>query len=238
MKDQLNGMIFQSGMSILPQKIDMFLRHWQLLSDANQRFNLTAIEDENEAAEKHYLDSLLALPLLERLAASGAQLADLGSGGGFPGLPLAICRPDINFTLIEATGKKCDFLEHCASELGLNNVTVLKLRAEEAGREPDLRQSFDIVTARALAPLNVLLEYGLPLLKVGGRLLAYKGANVRQELEEAAHALAELGGEALELHQYRLPNSGEMRLIAEIEMVKKIGQKYPRRPGMPSKRPL
>lgn len=278
MNDLLEAMMKRANVSFSAQLRDPLAQHWQMLSAANREFNLTAIADEAEAAEKHYLDSLLPLPRIRELIAgrggnagtnagisdindnggdnsgdvsdisvsggnsgdagdNAVRIADIGSGGGFPGLVLAVCLPEAEFTLLEATGKKCGFLRDCAAELGLDNVTVLQLRAEEAGRLPELRFSFDLVTARAVAPLNVLAEYALPLLKQGGRLLAYKGPEYESEMAGAEQALKALDGAVANVSKFQLPSGGE-RAVVEIISLLNCAQKYPRRPGMPSKRPL
>lgn len=211
--------------------------HWQLLSAANRAFNLTAITDDVTAAEKHYYDSLLALPALGG-AAAGAAVADIGSGGGFPGLVLAAACPQLRFTLIEATGKKCEFLVDCSQKMHLDNVKVINMRAEEAGRRPELRGQFDYVTARAVAPLAVLVEYAAPLLRVGGSLVAMKGGNFAAERQEAENALRLLHCTAAPTQCHTLPQSGEQRALIIIRKEMETEEKYPRRPGMPHKRPL
>lgn len=237
-RQHLAGLLALPGAPQLSEKqLAQLARHWQLLSAAAQHFNLTAIADDAEAAEKHYFDCLLALPALAG-AAAGAQVADIGSGGGFPGLVLAVACPQLQFTLIEATGKKCAFLQDCCNQLGLANVRVLTMRAEEAGRAPDLRAAFAYATARAVAPLAVLAEYALPLLRVGGRLVAFKGANHAAEQAAASHALQLLQAEAEAPLLFTLPQSGEQRALLSIRKCGETPEKYPRRPGMPAKRPL
>ena len=213
--------------------------HWQLLMTANESFNLTAAKDRADAAERHYLDSLLPLPVFKSLLKEGGSIVDLGAGNGFPGLALALALSGTKISLLEATGKKCAFLEDAANALGLSErVQVLNLRAEEAGRAVTLRGSFRIATARGLAALNVLLEYAFPLLEVGGFLLAYKGGNYQAELDEAANALKELGGSLEQVFACDLPICSEKRTLLAIRKNEPTPEKYPRRPGMPTKRPL
>ncbi len=239
METLLEELFNQAGLEINAWERASLARHWRLLYAANQQFNLTAIQEDALAAEKHYLDSLLPLAQL-REAAGGRQalLADIGSGGGLPALPLAICLPDFSFTLLEATGKKCAFLAETVEKLALANVSVRKLRAEEAGRDPALRAGFDFVTARAVARLPVLLEYALPLLKPGGRFFAYKGAEAGLEVRESSRALAVLGGKISAVHDFTLPLSKEQRTVIQVTKEKKTPDRYPRRPGMPGKAPL
>lgn len=224
----------EAGLALPERAFSQMARHWALLQEANARFNLTAITQQAAAAEKHYLDCLLALPVLD---ACPGPFCDLGSGGGFPGLVLAMARPERPATLVEATEKKCAFLEQAAAELGLQQVRVICARAETVGRDPAFRGQFPVVTARALAGLNVLAEYALPLLSPGGMLLAYKGGNVLEETSLAAHALDVLQGRLGPIRSYTLP-SGDQRSLVSIEKVGPTPDAYPRRPGMPGKRPL
>ena len=212
--------------------------HWQLLAEANSHFNITAITDPAAAAEKHYLDCLLAgAAAAAYLPATGA-VADIGSGGGFPGLVLAAASPQLDFTLIESSQKKTAFLLESAAQMGLDNLRAVPLRAEEAGRNPSLRAAFDVVTARAVAELNVLAEYSLPLLREGGFFLALKGPEPQEELAGAAHALKLLGGTVAQVLTYSLPCSQEGRSVVVLRKSAPTPEKYPRRPGMPNKRPL
>lgn len=213
-------------------------RHWLLLEQVNSRFNLTSINDAVIAAERHYLDCLLGGSLADPLWPQGGSCADLGSGGGFPGLVLAAAYPSRRFTLVEASRKKAAFLNDCAAELGLSNMAALPLRAEDAGREPRLRGHFDCVAVRAVAELAVLAEYALPLLKTGGLLLAWKGPEPQAEIIAASQALQLLGGEVEALRPYRLPLLDEGRSLVVVKKSGETPEKYPRRPGMPEKRPL
>lgn len=231
----MRSLLDRLELGLSPAQLEMLERHWQLLLAANREFNLTAISDPEQAAEKHYADSLLARPAF---AGRPGRALDIGSGGGFPGLVLAVACPDWDFTLLEATGKKCAFLERCGRELGLSNVRVLNCRAEEAGRDPALRAGFDLATARAVAPLAVLAEYALPLLRLGGRLAALKGAGWEAELAQAEAALALLGGGVAQAIPQQLPRSGDQRALLLIEKLAPTPDKYPRRPGIPQKRPL
>ena len=216
---------------------DRLACHWQLLLAANERFNITAITEPRAAAEKHYLDCLLAADKAARLLPWGGSAADIGSGGGFPGLIMAAACPDIRFTLIEAMGKKADFLTGTVAAMELANVTVRTMRAEEAGRHPELRGGFALATARAVAELAVLAEYALPLLAEDGVFLAMKGPGAGEELAAAAKALEILGGELTEKEEYVLPE-GSGRTLLVFRKTAPTPEKYPRRPGMPTKRPL
>jgi 16S rRNA (guanine527-N7)-methyltransferase len=202
----------------------------QRLLETNRAFNLTAITDLDQAWRKHVLDSLSLLPLLRAQPDLG-HIADVGSGGGLPALPLALALPDHSFTLVEATGKKASFLTDVSHELGLRNVVVVAERAETFGQGAG-RARFDAVTARALSRLPVLLELTLPLLRVGGVCLALKGEQAQLELAEARAALELLGGEA------RAPQRTETGTIVIVDKVRPTPGRYPRRPGEPKRSPL
>lgn len=204
-----------------------------LLTAANRTTNLTRITEPGEFLIRHVLDSLSLLPFLPE----GANLADVGSGPGFPAVPLAVVRPDLGITAIEATGKKCAFIESVRDELELANLRVLHRRAEEAGRDPELRESFGRVTGRALSALPVLLELTAPLLKPGGQLLAMKGANFQPELDAAAHAADELGLVYLGVDTPPVPALAQSRIL-RFEKTARTPEKYPRRSGIPAKNPL
>ncbi len=206
-------------------------RFLQLLLERNEQFNLTAIRDENEAWERHILDSLT---LIGPLAGSGAEtVADVGSGGGLPGIPLAICLPGVSFTLIEATGKKAAFLREAIETLGLTNARVVQERAETLGRDHHaFREQFDAVIARAVGPLRVLLELTAPLAKVGGFVLAVKGERADAELADARAALHALHA----AHVQTLPTPTGR--IVVIEKQRKTPRQYPRLPGEPKRKPL
>ena len=200
------------------------------LLEANRAFNLTAITDLDAAWQRHVLDSLSLLP---SLAADPAlqRIVDVGSGGGLPGLPLALALPERSFTLLEATGKKAAFLAEVSQELGLRNVTVVPERAESFGQGAG-RAHFDAATARALSRMPVLLELTLPLLRVGGMCFALKGEQAQAEIEEARRALSLLGGEVRETR--RTPTG----TIVIIDKPRPTPPRYPRRPGEPKRSPL
>lgn len=231
-----DGVLHMLGISLDESQQQAFARYAAELAEWNQRFNLTAITAPEEITSKHFLDSLSCWQVMQ--AAPGVNVVDVGSGAGFPGLPLKILRPELQLTLVESTGKKADFLSYMVQVLGLEGVQVLALRAEEVGQLAEHRRSFDWALARALAPMAVLAEYLLPLLKVGGRALAQKGAGVRAEMQDGLAAIELLGGGLSELHRVQVPGLDEERYLVEIHKVGETPEKYPRRPGMPSKRPL
>lgn len=208
-----------------------FDTYMELLKDWNTRINLTAITEDEEIRLKHFQDSLSILPYIE-----GGSLVDVGTGAGFPGLPIAIERPDVSVTLVDSLDKRVKFLQCVADTLELKNVTCIHARAEEFGRKPEYREKFDYATARAVASMPVLLEYCLPLLKTGGRFLAMKGANASEEKFEKA--LEILGGKLVRQDTFLLENSELQRCIFVVEKFRQIPSKYPRKPGTPAKQPL
>lgn len=211
---------------------EKFDKLFDLLLEHNKMYNLTSITDRDGVYMKHFLDSLAG----EKFIKNGANVVEIGSGGGFPSLPLKIVRGDLSFNLIESTGKKCSYLDNCVDKLALDNVTVKNIRAEDGGKDKALREKFDVCIARAVARLNTLCEYCLPFVKLGGRFIAYKG-DAQEEIEEAASAINILGGEIEEVEKYQLPNGDKRALI----VIKKVGGtplKYPRGQGKERKNPL
>lgn len=213
----------------------LFSKYTDLLLSYNEVMNLTAITDKEEIKIKHYLDSVA--PLAFSLIPDGAKIADVGSGAGFPGVPLKIAKRDICLTAIDSLKKRLNFLQTVKNELSLDNFDTVHLRAEEAGQNKELRESFDIATARAVANLSVLAEWCLPLVKVGGSFIALKGPSPEEEIEEAREAVSVLGGEIADVFTVNLPGN----ITHSIVLIKKISQtpsKYPRKPGKASKQPI
>jgi 16S rRNA (guanine527-N7)-methyltransferase len=219
---------------IAEEQMRLLRAHYDILVRENAKYNLTAITGEDEAAVKHYADSCAALTAIEFPA--GARLIDVGAGAGFPGLVLKIMREDIYLTLMDSTRKKADFGQLCIEALGLKNTRAIHLRAEEMGQSPSHRGKYDIATARAVAPVRVLAEYMLPLLKPGGLMLAYKGPSAGEEMAQAAGALKILGGTVLRAHSAGL--EGFSHAIVCIQKIASTPSRYPRKAGLPAKTPL
>lgn len=218
------------GLNIDENKKNLFKSYFSLLTEYNSRFNITAITDEREVIVKHFIDSALGVELLK-----GETLADVGSGGGFPAIPLKIIKPDLKITLIEATEKKCEFLKTVADTLNLKEVTVLCGRAEEFAKKSEYREKFDICTARAVARLNILSEYCLPFVKKGGIFLAYKG-DADEEVRDSENAVKILGGKIITHDKYVL--DGAKRSLIVIEKQKNTDAKYPRGNARIKNKPL
>lgn len=218
-----------------PGFADAIQRYVGLLLEANRRLNLTRVVEPEAVARLHLLDALSALPIIDELAPRRAL--DLGSGGGVPGIVLALARPSVEWLLVDSVRKKVDAMRSFVDALGLPNVAVLAERAELLGRDRAHRGAHDLVAARACAALPVLAEYALPLLGVGGTLVAWKGRITADELAAGAEAAALLGGAALELQPSGVPALGDHRFVL-VRKERPTPERYPRRPGEPSRRPL
>jgi 16S rRNA (guanine527-N7)-methyltransferase len=224
------------GLRLTPAHLRAFGIYSARLVEWNERVNLTAITDPQEIQVRHFLDSLSCLLVMR--PQPGLRVADVGSGAGFPGLPLKIVCPGLDMTLIEATGKKVDFLRAIVGELGLERVTLLAERAEAVGQIAAHHERYDWVLARAVAGMRTLAEYLLPLCRVGGRCLAQKGEGAPQEVAGAQHAIELLGGHIAQLKSVELPGVPETHYLVQMDKRAATPPGYPRRPGMPSKRPL
>jgi len=224
------------GLELGSRELALFSRFMESLSAGAARHNLTAITTPREIVAKHFLDSLAGLLVID--PAAGTRIIDVGSGAGFPGLPLKIVRPELKLTLLESSRKKAGFLEAVVGELGLEGVLVTGRRAEEAGRDPAHRGTYHWAVARAVAPVSVLSEYCLPFLRVRGVLVAYKGPEIGAELEQARRALEILGGAVREVLEFTLPGVDDRRSLVVIDKTAPTPERFPRRAGMPAKRPL
>jgi 16S rRNA (guanine527-N7)-methyltransferase len=219
-------------------QVATFGAYARALQEENLRQNLTSLRDRASIEQRHFGESLALLQALEELGVQMSPAIDIGSGAGIPGLPIAIARPEVDVTLLEATGKKAGFLERMARELGLANVLVLNARAEDAARDPAHRGLYALALARAVAPLRVLLELAVPFLVTGGVLAAPKGSGARGEVQEAAAALEELHAEVEETRPLVNGAPGPSPTLVVVRKVGETPERYPRRPGIPSKRPL
>ena len=206
------------------------------LLEWNQKFNLTAIRDAESIRTKHFLDSFSCV--LAWKASPPNQLIDVGTGAGFPGIPLKILYPSLRLTLVESVGKKAMFCQHIVRVLGLEHVEVIQARAEDLGQDPRHREKYDWAIARAVANLNVLSEYLIPLVKIGGTVLAQKGESGPAEAQSAEEAMKLLGGKLKQLIPVNLPGVADDRYLVVVEKVAATPPRYPRKPGIPMKQPL
>jgi len=224
------------GITLNDAQMSAFATYHDALVTWNSHTNLTAITDEEGVRVRHFLDSL-SIAKADPLKA-GARLIDVGTGAGFPGLALKIVYPEVQVTLLEATGKKIAFLEHVIQQLGLHGVETLHARAVDAGQLPDQRGAYDVVTARAVARLPVLLEYLLPLAKIGGRCIAMKGKTAEEEARDSEKALRVLGGKLREIIPITLPGIDESHHLVVVEKIAATPRQYPRKPGIPTRKPI
>ncbi|MEW6085576.1 MAG: 16S rRNA (guanine(527)-N(7))-methyltransferase RsmG [Chloroflexota bacterium] len=221
---------------ITGRQVMALLTYEKELLDWNQKFNLTAIRDAESIRTKHFLDSFSCV--LAWKANPPASLIDVGTGAGFPGIPLKILYPNLKLTLVESVGKKAMFCQHIVSVLGLEHVQVIKARAEDVGQDPNHREKYDWAVARAVANLNVLSEYLLPLVKVGGTMLAQKGESGPAEAQSAEKAMKLLGGNLRELVKVNLPGVAEDRYLVLVDKTAATPAKFPRKAGVPAKQAL
>ena len=206
------------------------------LLDWNQKFNLTAIRTPEEIESKHFMDALSLLPALQHYRVG--SLIDIGTGAGFPGIPLKIVQPDLHLVLVESVEKKAGFCRHIVSTLELADVEVVAERAEAIGQNRQYREQFDCAVARAVAALPILLEYLLPLVRVGGIVIAQKGGSAGQEMEQAKNACAILGGGKMHSEKVHIPGLDDERYLIIVEKVRNTPAQYPRRIGLPARKPL
>jgi 16S rRNA (guanine527-N7)-methyltransferase len=226
------------GIALGDREVRLFERYYEELAVWNRKVNLTAITERDEVQSRHFVDSLsvvLAVPT-DRLVS--ARIADVGSGAGFPGVPLAIVFPESRVTLIESTAKKTAFLSHLKESLGLGSLVVLTGRAEELAHRPDLREKFDLVLSRAVAEMAALSELTLPFCRVGGTVVLHKRPGIADELGRASHAIETLGGQLSRVVDVDIEVMEDKGTLVVLDKVAPTPTRYPRRPGMPAKRPL
>jgi 16S rRNA (guanine527-N7)-methyltransferase len=226
----------QFGIHLTQRQISAFERYEAELLDWNERFNLTAIRDSESIRAKHFLDSLSCI--LAWRENPPACLIDIGTGAGFPGIPLKILQPSLQLALVESVGKKAEFCRHLSTALALDNVEVLQTRAEEIGQLAKHREHYDWAVARAVANLPILVEFLLPLVHVGGSILAQKGESGPAEAHASEHAIRLLGGRLRQLIKVNLPGVADERYLVIIDKVAATPPNYPRRVGVPAKKPL
>ena len=212
-------------------------KYYEMLVEKNKVMNLTAITEYEDVLKKHFLDSL-ALSQLMKLSGKKYKLLDMGTGAGFPGIPLKIVFPELEVTLMDSLNKRIVFLQEVISELGLIGITAIHGRAEEAALKPEYREKFDFCVSRAVARLVSLAEFCLPFVKQGGFFIPYKSGEINEELQEAKFAIRELGAEYRKTYEYQLPNSDIQRTLIQIDKTKQTPKRYPRGGGKPLKQPL
>lgn len=222
------------NIAVNDKQIRNFYDYMQLLLEWNKKINLTAILDPDEIIVKHFIDSVS----INKFISKDSSVIDIGTGAGFPGIPIKIINENTSMTLLDSLNKRIIFLEEIIKSLDLKNIIATHGRAEDFGKNSEYRQKFDYATSRAVAPLNYLLEYMLPFVKLGGKCICMKGLDIEEELLRAENAISKLGGEIEEILKIKLPESDIERNIMVIKKVKDTPSKYPRKAGMPKKSPL
>ena len=230
LKEKLN----EFNIEISDNQLEKFDKYMRLLLEWNEKINLTSIVEPDEVKIKHFLDSLTVLKYIH----DDDKVIDIGTGAGFPGIPLKIMKPDAKITLLDSLNKRINFLNIVIEELGLKNIETIHGRAEEFARNKMYREKYDVAVSRAVANLSTLTEYMLPFVKVGGKCICMKGANVKEEVDKAKNAIQELGGKIEKIDNFYLSNNDNERNIIIIKKIKETKSKYPRKARMTSKKPL
>lgn len=223
-------------MNFNEDKYEKFMIYKKLLQEWNEKINLTAITEDEEVIKKHFIDCIKAFCAKEFKEAK--TLIDVGTGAGFPGLPIAIMKEDLDVTLLDSLNKRITYLDIVKNSLGLKNVTTIHSRAEDGARKKELREAFDIATSRAVANMCVLSEFCLPYVKVGGYFIALKGPNVNEELDEAKNAIGTLGGKLVKVIEVDIEDTDLKHNLVIIKKVKETPKTYPRKAGSITKKPL
>ena len=222
------------NIDISDNQLDKFYQYMNLLLEWNEKINLTAITEYKEIILKHFIDSLTISKYIDK----DSYIVDVGTGAGFPGIPLKIIRDDIKIILVDSLNKRIKFLDEVIDKLHLQNIKTVHARAEEFGRNKEYREKFDVATSRAVANLSTLSEYMMPLVKVGGKSICMKGKDIKQEIKDASNAIKILGGEISNIEEFQLTNNDINRSVISILKVKNTPSKYPRKAGTPSKEPI
>ena len=233
-KTLLKEKVEKLNINLSDEELDAFYEYMQMILEWNQKINLTAITEESEFILKHFVDSLTILKYIKQ----NDLIVDIGTGAGFPGIPLAIVNKENTFTLVDSLNKRINFLNEVKEKLKINNIETVHSRAEDFGQNNKYRETFDIAVSRAVANLSVLVEYLLPLVKLNGKIICMKGTDLGEEIKEADYAIKQLGGEIKQIEEFCLPDTDIKRTIIIIEKKKNTPKKFPRKAGMPSKQPL
>lgn len=234
--DKFKSGLSDLGIELTEKQIDQFLTYYEMLVEKNKVMNLTAITEFDEVIEKHFLDSLSLIKVKD--LNNRTNVLDLGTGAGFPGIPLKIAFPELNITLMDSLNKRILFLQDVINELGLTDIEAVHGRAEEAARNKKYREKHDLCVSRAVANISTLSEYCLPFVKVGGQFISYKSGNIDEELDSAKKGIKILGGTITDVHKFDLGENKQGRSFVIIDKNQPTPKTYPRKAGTPSKNPL
>ena len=232
--EEMNKFGKEININFSVEQLDKFYKYMQLLIEWNEKMNLTAITEPKEIILKHFIDSITILKDVN----DNAKVVDVGTGAGFPGIPLSIMKQDIKITLVDSLNKRLIFLKEVVEQLKLENIEIIHARAEEFGQNKEYREKFDIATSRAVANLSTLSEYLIPLVKINGKCICMKASEVEEEIEKAKKAINILGGTINKIEKFNLPKSDIGRTTIIINKEKNTPNRYPRKPGTPSKEPI
>ncbi len=233
-KQRLREKAKKFEIDLTDDKLNQFYIYMQLLIEWNEKINLTAITEPEDIIDKHFIDSISIVPYIKE----NSKILDIGTGAGFPGIPLKITLHGSKITLLDSLNKRIVFLEEVIQKLKLKDIKAIHSRAEEFAKANEQRESYDIVTSRAVARLNVLIEYMLPFVKIGGSCICMKSADINEELNETQKAIELLGGRIQKIDEIKLPNTDISRKFVIIEKIKQTPKKYPRKAGIPAKEPI
>ena len=234
--EQLKRKSEQLEVELTEQQLEQFKTYYEMLIEKNKVMNLTAITEKDEVIDKHFIDSISLNKAVD--TTKPLKILDLGTGAGFPGIPLKIAYPNLKITLLDSLNKRIKFLQEVIDELGLQEIEGIHGRAEDFAKQPAYREQYDLCVSRAVANLATLSEYCLPYVKEGGCFISYKSGAVEEEVNQSKEAITELGGRIKEVIAFTLPKTDIERTFVVIEKVKKTPKKYPRKAGLPSKEPL
>ena len=227
------------GIELSEKQIHQFIKYYEMLVEKNKVMNLTAITEFNEVIVKHFIDSLALVKVVDKDDLSnGISIIDIGTGAGFPGIPLKIAFPNINITLLDSLNKRINFLKEVSDELGFEGIDFIHGRSEDFGRNPQYREKFDICVSRAVANLATLSEFCVPFVKVGGSFISYKAGDCGEEVKESMKAVEKMGGKIINQLEYMVPTSDLNRVLLFIEKEKATPKSFPRKAGTPAKEPI